>query len=87
MSDLVNAICECHQWSESNFVVAKKKSFFDTTSSWGFTEWSGALLFIVVTSGFGALVLYAYRFAKYRKGPHYQCMTCGADVHDENVRI
>jgi hypothetical protein len=89
MSDLVNAICECRQWSESNLVVARKKSFFSFYDSWGFSTWSGALLVTTVTGGFGTALILGYQYLKYidKDEPHYRCMTCGADVYDQNVRI
>jgi hypothetical protein len=84
--DMVKAICECKDMSESDLVVAVKRERFHFVEEWGILTWIMVVILTLLTGGFWLLFIAGYHFEDILN-PKYYCSQCGAIIGPQQFRL
>ncbi len=84
--DMVKAVCECKNMSETDLVVAVQQERFGFIDKWGFLIWVAVFVLTLLTGGFWLVFIIGYHFDDIVK-PKYYCNQCNAVIQPKQFRL
>ncbi|RLA66636.1 MAG: hypothetical protein DRQ78_03895 [Epsilonproteobacteria bacterium] len=84
--NMIQAICECKNMSEADFVIAVKDEPFSFIDKWGFWTWFVVFVLTLITSGIWLAVIFGAHLIEILN-PKYRCSQCNRDISPQQFRV
>ncbi len=84
--NMVKAVCECKDMSETDLIVAVQNERFGFIDIWGFWTWASVFILTLLTGGFWLFFVAGYHFNDIVR-PKYYCNQCNAVIPPKQFRL
>ena len=84
--NMIQAVCECKNMSETDLVIALKDEPFSFIGKWSLWTWIAVFILTLLTGGFWLAVIFGVHLKDIVK-PKYRCNQCGRDIDPQQFRV
>lgn len=84
--NIIKAICECKNMSETDLVIAVKDEPFSFIGKWSLWIWIGASILTLLTGGLWLGIILGVHLMDI-VNPKYRCNQCGRNIAPQQFRV